>query len=202
MKCAQARCRHKKGENLNPKPKGHCRHHRHAAPLLSLLQISSTRQSFQPQHSVQRESFAQACYGHTEGTAGVTGALLAAGALFRRMAPGIVNLREVNPYVGAAVADWRRGGGGRAALLPRQAAPAASAKVGVLHSACRCTTRRVLQGGDYPRGGCGRGGQRCCHGRWRLRPAQNSEQASPLWLPASVVQWRSPTSDFGCHSLT
>ena len=77
----------------------------------------------------------QACYGHTEGAAGVTGALLAAGALARRMAPGIVNLRDVNPYVGAAAADWGRGGGGvggsgRAAVLPRQTAPTPSVLVG------------------------------------------------------------------------
>ncbi len=37
----------------------------------------------------------QACYGHTEGTAGITGVLLAAAALQRAAAPGVTNLREV-----------------------------------------------------------------------------------------------------------
>ena len=37
----------------------------------------------------------QACYGHTEGTAGITGVLLAAAALQRASAPGVINLREV-----------------------------------------------------------------------------------------------------------
>ena len=37
----------------------------------------------------------QACYGHTEGTAGITGVLLAAAALQRTAAPGVINLREV-----------------------------------------------------------------------------------------------------------
>lgn len=74
------------------------------------------------------ECLLQACYGHTEGTAGVTGALLATGALHRQMAPGITNLREVNPYVEAAAADWRRHGG-RHAVLPRQTAPTATVAV-------------------------------------------------------------------------
>ena len=67
----------------------------------------------------------QACYGHTEGTAGITGALLALSALRRAEAPGITNLREVNPYVAAAVESWGARQG-MAAVLPRQTAPAAS----------------------------------------------------------------------------
>lgn len=60
----------------------------------------------------------QACYGHTEGAAGVTGAFLAVEALRNRTAPGITGLRETNPYVAAALADWRRRSG-RSPLLPR-----------------------------------------------------------------------------------
>lgn len=66
----------------------------------------------------------KSCYGHTEGTAGLTGALLAAGALQKAALPPIVNLREINPYVSAALADWQ----GRLALAAapsRQLAPAA-----------------------------------------------------------------------------
>lgn len=61
----------------------------------------------------------QACYGHTEGAAGTTGLLLAVQSMAQRSAAGIMCLREVNPYVGAAVADWAtRAGHGPA--LPRQ----------------------------------------------------------------------------------
>ena len=70
----------------------------------------------------------QACFGHTEGAAGVTGALMAAGALAQHMAPGITNLRNANPYVEAAAADWRTGGG-HAAVFPRQTAPTAATLV-------------------------------------------------------------------------
>ena len=49
----------------------------------------------------------KSCFGHTEGSAGLTGVLLAAtGLRHQRLCP-IVNLRELNPYVSAALADWR-----------------------------------------------------------------------------------------------
>lgn len=83
-------------------------------------------------------TYLQACYGHTEGTAGVTGALLAAGALQRHMAPAITNLRGVNPYVEAAAADWRRGGG-RAAVLPRQTGPTVASTVRMQQKSCLVT---------------------------------------------------------------
>ena len=60
----------------------------------------------------------QACYGHTEGAAGLTGAFLAVEALRNAGAPGIMCLRELNPYVAAALADWR-GRSGCSPLLPR-----------------------------------------------------------------------------------
>ena len=50
--------------------------------------------------------WSQACYGHTEGTAGITGALLAIMALRQSTAAPIMNLRSVNPYVTAALSDW------------------------------------------------------------------------------------------------
>ena len=64
----------------------------------------------------------QACYGHTEGTAGITGALLAITALRQSAAAPIVNLRSVNPYVTAALSDWRSLKG-LDAHAPRQLAP-------------------------------------------------------------------------------
>ena len=49
----------------------------------------------------------KSCYGHTEGTAGLSGALLAATGLQAQLLLPIVNLREVNPYVAAALGEWR-----------------------------------------------------------------------------------------------
>ena len=61
----------------------------------------------------------QACYGHTEGAAGTTGLLLAMQSVTQRSAAGIMCLRDVNPYVSAAVSEWaKRAGQGQ--LLPRQ----------------------------------------------------------------------------------
>ena len=57
----------------------------------------------------------QACYGHTEGAAGLTGVFLATEALRHAGAPGIMCLRELNPYVAAALADWR----GRSGCSPQ-----------------------------------------------------------------------------------
>ena len=61
----------------------------------------------------------QACYGHTEGAAGTTGLLLAMQSVTQRSAASIMCLRDVNPYVSAAVSEWaKRTGQGQ--LLPRQ----------------------------------------------------------------------------------
>ena len=48
----------------------------------------------------------KSCYGHTEGTAGLTGTLLAALMLQQHLLPPIINLRELNPYVSTALGDW------------------------------------------------------------------------------------------------
>ena len=58
-------------------------------------------------------------YGHTEGTAGLTGLLLAACAASEQRAAPVMHLRSVNPYVAATLGDWRKGGQLPAAL-PRQ----------------------------------------------------------------------------------
>lgn len=50
----------------------------------------------------------KSCCGHTEGTAGLTGALLAAVSLAQQQLPPVVNLRSINPYVLAAFDEWRR----------------------------------------------------------------------------------------------
>ena len=61
----------------------------------------------------------QACYGHTEGTAGITGLLLAASALQEAASVPIVNLRDINPYVAAAIGDMKH----MSAHGPRELAP-------------------------------------------------------------------------------
>lgn len=49
---------------------------------------------------------AKACFGHTEGTAGVHGALAAVLSLQRHSGPPIMHLRQVNPYVASALQEW------------------------------------------------------------------------------------------------
>lgn len=68
----------------------------------------------------------KACYGHTEGTAGVTGALLALTSLNEAAHAPIVNLRSTNPYVEAALSSWRVAADRPLASLPRQAGPSPS----------------------------------------------------------------------------
>ena len=68
----------------------------------------------------------KSCYGHTEGTAGVTGLLLAVAGLHSQAAPQVMHLRNLNPYVGTSLADWARSGrtrGGAGARAVRQTAP-------------------------------------------------------------------------------
>ena len=65
----------------------------------------------------------QSCFGHTEGTAGMTGALLALSFLGKHAAAPVVNLRTLNPYVDSSLdaASFKR-----AAFVPRQCAPGQS----------------------------------------------------------------------------
>eukprot|EP00887_Chlorella_sp_A99_P003362 scaffold26.g3362.t1 len=69
----------------------------------------------------------KSCYGHTEGTAGVTGALLAIQAASHEAVPPVMQLRTMNAYVEAALSDWVKPRPGHAAgpgaSIPRQAAP-------------------------------------------------------------------------------
>jgi len=64
----------------------------------------------------------KACFGHTEGAAGLTGLLAALQPLARRARPAIMHLRGLNPYVAAALGEWGARHA-RTAALPRQAAP-------------------------------------------------------------------------------
>ena len=60
----------------------------------------------------------KACYGHTEGAAGLHGALCVFLSLQQNIAPPIMHLRSMNPYVSAALADWASSTG-RQAAVPR-----------------------------------------------------------------------------------
>jgi hypothetical protein len=58
----------------------------------------------------------KACYGHTEGAAGLQGALCSILSLQRSIAPPIMHLRSMNPYVSAALTDWAKTSGLEAAI--------------------------------------------------------------------------------------
>ena len=63
----------------------------------------------------------KSCYGHTEGAAGITGLLLAAAATHQQCIPPVVNLRNLNPYVEAALSV-------HGTAIPRQSGPRPSAR--------------------------------------------------------------------------
>ena len=66
--------------------------------------------------------YVQACYGHTEGAAGITGMLLAICSAQQHMGPGLMCLRSINPYVKAAIADWMQKKGREGSpFIPREA---------------------------------------------------------------------------------
>ena len=91
---------------------------------------------------------AQACFGHTEGAAGLTGVLAALHVAAAHAAPAVNCLRTVNAHVCAALDGWSRAVAA-APALPRQAAPhvtplAADARVS--GAACLCSrTRSVVR---------------------------------------------------------
>ena len=58
----------------------------------------------------------KACYGHTEGAAGLQGALCSILSLQRSIVPPIMHLRSMNPYVSAAITDWAKSSGLQAAI--------------------------------------------------------------------------------------
>ena len=68
----------------------------------------------------------KSCYGHTEGAAGLTGALLAHAALMYACRPAVMHLRNPNAYVEAALQDWRKSSNACGAVQ-RQRAPSAVA---------------------------------------------------------------------------
>lgn len=71
---------------------------------------------------------AKACFGHTEGAAGLTGLLAALQPLAQGLRPAVMHLRGLNPYVAAALGEWRAMRSLMAAV-PRQ--PAACSGLGL-----------------------------------------------------------------------
>ena len=60
----------------------------------------------------------KACYGHTEGAAGIHGVLLGMLAAQKATIPPVMHLQRVNPYVMTALDDWKTRGH-LGAVLPR-----------------------------------------------------------------------------------
>ena len=60
----------------------------------------------------------KACYGHTEGAAGLHSAMAAILGLSHRAAPPVLHSRALNPYVSAALDDWSKSSR-LAALIPK-----------------------------------------------------------------------------------
>jgi acyl transferase domain-containing protein len=67
----------------------------------------------------------KACYGHTEGTAGITGLFLSTQAMRHEQISAVLHLRNMNPHVGSAIRDWGHSPRGTKSLayLPRQVGP-------------------------------------------------------------------------------
>lgn len=76
---------------------------------------------------------AKACFGHTEGTAGIHGAMLAVLGLQAAATPPIMHSRALNPYVASAFEEWRSRLTVQS-LVPRQSSawPATAATLSLL----------------------------------------------------------------------
>ena len=90
--------------------------------LLPNSLLMNSKPSCQLQGVLTWKWIVQACYGHTEGTAGITGALLALTTLQQQTCTPVLNLRSINPYVQAALADWTANGK-LSPMAPRQLMP-------------------------------------------------------------------------------
>ncbi len=70
----------------------------------------------------------KACFGHTEGAAGIHGALLAIMAVQNSAAPPIMHSRSLNTYVQNAIADWKASCN-LTAVVPKVLSPAGTTLV-------------------------------------------------------------------------
>jgi len=67
-------------------------------------------------------SSVKSVYGHTEGAAGLTGLLLAHAQIQSNCQPAVMHLRGLNPYVQAALQDWKKSQSAEA-VIQRQCSP-------------------------------------------------------------------------------
>lgn len=105
--------------------------HGTGTPLGDPIEVNALGNAVRPARGTQRPPLAlgsvKSCYGHTEGAAGLTGALLALHGLGHREDPAIMHLRNVNPYVASALAEWKKRGIDAAAERQLGALPAGRA---------------------------------------------------------------------------
>ena len=101
----------------------------HASLPIPALHAQLPLLTFPARTSPRPAASAKACFGHTEGTAGIHGALVAVLAAQLHSAPPIMHNRSLNPYVASAFDEWRSGRQSALPLVARQAAawPAAPA---------------------------------------------------------------------------
>lgn len=82
-------------------------------PLGDPIEVGALAAALGSQHSKHSQPLRlmsnKACYGHTEGAAGLSGLLLAAGALGSQSAAPIMHLRACNPHVALALAEVAQG---------------------------------------------------------------------------------------------
>jgi Beta-ketoacyl synthase, N-terminal domain/Beta-ketoacyl synthase, C-terminal domain len=94
--------------------------HGTGTPLGDPIEIGALSTALGSKHGTRNLPLAigasKTCFGHTEGTAGMTGTLLALNYLQEQISAPIVNLRSLNPYVQPSLSNI-------AAYVPRQAAP-------------------------------------------------------------------------------
>lgn len=94
--------------------------HGTGTPLGDPIEVNALGQAFrQPRGSTRSPlvlGSVKSCFGHTEGAAGLTGALLAVQALHHKDTPAIMHLRNMNPYVDSALGDWGKRAGMQASV--------------------------------------------------------------------------------------
>ena len=89
------------------------------------LGAALSRKGAASQHSLTLSSV-KACFGHTEGAAGLTGALLALQSSLSSLQAPVLHLGGLNSYVDAAFGDWARAHS-LASMAPRSRKPACEA---------------------------------------------------------------------------
>lgn len=88
--------------------------------------------------------YIQACYGHTEGAAGLTGMLTAISQVKEAQVPGIMCLRNLNSYVTAALSDWAKVSG-NGPMASRETVPAVHSSPYVLSGSTEFCNLKLIR---------------------------------------------------------